>query len=156
PAQTGIYCWEQLIPGTYEHFRCRTHENFKAEPFWQFLSRAGRRVAVLDVPLSPYSKDLNGIQLVEWGAHDAQYGFMTSPPGLAQEVIARFGRHPWRGNCDADRDIDDYVAFRDGLLKGIAKKGPDHQVLSKPGWLGHVFTGVHGKPLHWTSVLAYS
>jgi predicted AlkP superfamily phosphohydrolase/phosphomutase len=122
PARHGIYCWEQLRVGTYEHFRCLTHENFKADAFWEALSRAGRRVAVLDVPLSPYAEDLNGIQLVEWGAHDAQYGFMTSPPELAKDVVARFGRHPWRGNCDAERDGNEFRQFRDGLLAGIATK----------------------------------
>jgi predicted AlkP superfamily phosphohydrolase/phosphomutase len=146
PAKTGIYCWEQLQPGTYEHFRCLTHENFKAEPFWNFLSHAGRRVAVLDVPLSPYSKDLNGIQLIEWGAHDAQYGFMTSPPALAQEVVSLFGQHPWRGNCDADRDINEYIAFRDGLLQGIATKARlTKHFLNQGGWdmFLQVFTEGH-------------
>ena len=122
PAKHGIYCWEQLRPETYEHFRCLTHENFKTEAFWDVLSRAGRRVAVLDVPLSPYSKALNGIQLMEWGAHDAQYGFMTSPPELANEIVARFGQHPWRGNCDAERESEEFVQFRDDLLAGIATK----------------------------------
>lgn len=146
PAKTGIYCWEQLQPGTYEHFRCLTHDNYKAEPFWNFLSRAGRRVAVLDVPLSPYSKDLNGIQLIEWGAHDAQSGFMTSPPALAQEVVARFGQHPLHGNCDADRDVDDYITFRDGLLKGIATKARlTKHFLDQGGWdmFLQVFTESH-------------
>ena len=146
PAKHGIYCWEQLRLGTYEHFRCLTHENFKTEAFWDVLSRAGRRVAVLDVPLSPYSKALNGIQLVEWGAHDAQYGFMTSPPELANEIVARFGQHPWRGNCDAERESEEFVQFRDDLLAGIATKTKiTKHFLDQGGWdiFLQVFTESH-------------
>ena len=47
PAKHGIHCWEQLRPGTYDMFRCYTGENFKHEPFWDDLSRAGRRVAIV-------------------------------------------------------------------------------------------------------------
>jgi predicted AlkP superfamily phosphohydrolase/phosphomutase len=127
-------------------FRCYTGENFKHEPFWEDLSRAGRRVAILDVPLSAPSKNLNGIQLVEWGAHDAQYGFLTSPPSLAKEVVARFGNHPWRGNCDAFRDADDFKLFRDGLVRGIATKAElTKHFLRQGGWdlLAQVFTESH-------------
>jgi predicted AlkP superfamily phosphohydrolase/phosphomutase len=146
PAKHGIYCWEQLRPGTYEQFRCYTHDNFKVPPFWDHLSRAGRRVAVLDVPLCPYSRDLNGIQLVEWGAHDAQYGFMTSPPELAREVVAKFGEHPCRGNCDADRGPADHVAFRDALIRGIERKTElTRHFLRQGGWdiFLQVFTESH-------------
>lgn len=146
PAKHGIHCWEQLRTGTYEMFRCYTGENYKREPFWDNLSRAGRRVGILDVPLSAPSKDLNGIQLVEWGAHDAQYGFMTSPPSLAKEVLARFGRHPWRGNCDAERDADDFKTFRDGLVRGVATKTElTKHFLRQGGWdlFAQVFTESH-------------
>jgi predicted AlkP superfamily phosphohydrolase/phosphomutase len=146
PAKHGIHCWEQLRTGTYDMFRCYTGENYKHEPFWDDLSRAGRRVAILDVPLSAPSKNLNGVQLVEWGAHDAQYGFVTSPPGLAKEVVSRFGRHPWRGNCDAERDADDFKSFRDGLLRGVATKAElTKHFLRQGGWdlFAQVFTESH-------------
>lgn len=146
PAKHGIHCWEQLRPGTYEIFRCYTGENFKREPFWDNLSRTGHRVAILDVPLSAPSPNLNGIQLVEWGAHDAQYGFLTSPPSLAKEVVARFGTHPWRGNCDAERDAETFASFRDGLVRGIATKAElTKHYLKQGGWdlVAQVFTESH-------------
>lgn len=146
PAKHGIHCWEQLRPGTYEIFRCYTGEHFKRRPFWDDLSEAGRRVAILDVPLSAPSAGLNGIQMVEWGAHDAQYGFLTSPPSLAKEVVARFGTHPWRGNCDGERDAHDFAAFRDGLVRGIATKADiTVHYLRQGGWdlFVQVFTESH-------------
>jgi predicted AlkP superfamily phosphohydrolase/phosphomutase len=146
PAKHGIHCWEQLRPGTYEMFRCYTGENYKREPFWHDLSRAGRRVAILDIPLSAPSNNLNGVQLVEWGAHDAQYGFLTSPPSLAKEVVAQFGSHPWRGNCDAERGIDDFKSFRDGLVRGAATKARlTKHFLRQGDWdfFAQVFTESH-------------
>jgi predicted AlkP superfamily phosphohydrolase/phosphomutase len=122
PARSGVHSWMQLKPGSYDFYRCLTGDQLKREPFWSYLSRAGRRVTVLDVPLSALTKNLNGVQLVEWGAHDAQYGFLTWPPSLAREVEARFGHHPLRGTCNADRDTKGYVKFRRQLLAGIATK----------------------------------
>jgi predicted AlkP superfamily phosphohydrolase/phosphomutase len=146
PAKHGVHCWEQLRPGTYDIFRCYRGENLKREPFWNTLSRAGCRVAILDVPLSSPSPNLNGIQLVEWGAHDAQYGFLTSPPSLAKEVVARFGTHPWRGNCDARRNAREFATFRDGLIRGIATKAElTKYFLRQGGWdlFAQAFTEGH-------------
>jgi predicted AlkP superfamily phosphohydrolase/phosphomutase len=107
------------------------------------LSAAGKRVAILDVPLSRPSPRINGIQLVEWGAHDATHGFATSPASLAAEVVARFGEHPQRGLCDADRTAAQIKAFRDGLLHGIAGKDAvtKHSFL-RAGKLGLLRAGV--------------
>src|SRR5262245_33612178 len=96
PAKQGVHSWVHLTPGTYEFYRAYTPDCVLTTPFWDFLSDAGRRVAILDVPHSAVSERINGIQLVEWGAHDANHGFRTSPPALAQEIVARFGEHPQR------------------------------------------------------------
>lgn len=122
PAKSGVYSWMQLEPGSYEPHRCLTGERLKRKPFWRHLSDAGRRVTILDVPLTGVSEGLNGVQTVEWGAHDAQYGFRTWPHALAQEIEARFGRHPLRDICNGDRDTAGFVEFRDKLLGGIATR----------------------------------
>ena len=79
PARSGVYSWMQVAPGSYEPYRCLTGDRLARKPFWQHLSDAGRRVTILDVPLSGLTEGLNGVQTVEWGAHDAQYGFTTWP-----------------------------------------------------------------------------
>jgi predicted AlkP superfamily phosphohydrolase/phosphomutase len=122
PARSGVYSWMQLAPGSYEPYRCLTGERLERQPFWRHLSDAGRRVTILDVPLTGVSEGLNGVQTVEWGAHDAQYGFRTWPHALAQEIEARFGRHPLRDICNGDRDTAGFVEFRDKLLRGIAMR----------------------------------
>lgn len=123
PARHGIHSLVQLRPGTYELYRCYTGDFVKREPFWNHLSRAGRRVAICDVPLTGVSRSLNGIQMVEWGSHDANYGFRTWPPSLARDVKTRFGVHPQSETCDADhRSPAEFVGFTRRLVDGVRRK----------------------------------
>lgn len=149
PGKHGIHSLQQLQPGTYELHPTYAGEDVKREPFWNHLSRAGRKVAILDVPLTSLSRNLNGIQLVEYGAHDAHSGFLTWPPSLAAEVEQRFGppcSHPIRGNCDAKRDSAGVAAFRDSLIDGVARKTElTKHFLRKDDWdlFAQVFTESH-------------
>lgn len=146
PAKQGIHSWQQLRPGTYDFYRAFTPDCVQSTPFWDHLSDAGRRVAVLDIPHSGPSKRINGVQLVEWGAHDANHGFATSPPALADEIVARFGVHPQRGLCDADRTAEELAGFRDGLLRGIESKlAITKHFLAQEDWdfFAQVFTESH-------------
>ncbi len=123
PARHGFHRMIQLRPGTYEFDRCSPGEFINQEPFWNHLSRAGKKVAILDVPLSGISKDVNGIQTVEWGSHDAVYGFRAWPQELEADVIRRFGRHPAGECCDSPgRSVKDFRRFRDELIAGVSKK----------------------------------
>lgn len=147
PAEHGIHSLIQLRPGTYELDRYYTGDFVKREPFWDHLSRAGRRVAILDVPLTGVSRDLNGIQMVEWGSHDANYGFRTSPRGLARQVRARFGQHPLTDSCDVDhRSPAQFVDFTRRLVDGVRTKAAlTRQYLAREDWdlFVQVFTEAH-------------
>jgi predicted AlkP superfamily phosphohydrolase/phosphomutase len=146
PAKQGVHSWSQLTPGSYEFYRAYTPDHVKSTPFWDHLSAAGRRVAILDVPHSGPSPRINGVQLVEWGAHDANHGFVTSPATLAAEVVATFGEHPQRGLCDANRTAAELVEFRDGLLTGIrGKVAITNHFLAQEDWdfFAQVFTESH-------------
>jgi len=123
PARHGLHYQVQLRPGTYELYRPAAGELVKAKPFWSHLSRAGRRVAVLDVPLSRLDPSLHGMQVVEWGGHDAVYGFQAWPPEAEAAIRSRFGRHPAGPSCDAaGRSPGDYLAFTDALVRGVRAK----------------------------------
>jgi predicted AlkP superfamily phosphohydrolase/phosphomutase len=111
------------------------------------LSRAGKRVAVLDVPLTKLEPELNGVQVVEWGGHDAFFGYATMPPALALDIEQRFGRHPADASCDASgRGAREYRAFAASLEKGIARKAEwSAELLARGGWdlFLTVFTEAH-------------
>jgi predicted AlkP superfamily phosphohydrolase/phosphomutase len=147
PARHSIHSLVQLRPGTYELFRCYTGEFVKREPFWNHLSRAGRRVAICDVPLSGVTSGLNGIQMVEWGSHDANYGFRTWPASLAREVRMRFGVHPQTHSCDADhRSPVEFVEFARRLVDGVRRKAAlTRHYLQRGEWdfFVQVFTEAH-------------
>ena len=146
PARHGFHRLVQLRPGTYELYPSLPGESVKREPFWNSLSRAGKRVAILDVPLSSISGSINGIQTVEWGSHDAAYGFQAWPPELKQEVHCKFGPHPMRDACDLFGQDQRLSALRDLLVEGVKRKAMlTNHFLKKGGWdfLAQVFTESH-------------
>jgi predicted AlkP superfamily phosphohydrolase/phosphomutase len=147
PARHGIHSLVQLRPGTYELYRCYTGDFVKREPFWDHLSRAGQRVAICDVPLTGVSTDLNGIQMVEWGSHDANRGFRAWPRSLEREVRARFGVHPLTTSCDVDhRSPAEFVDFTRRLVDGVRKKAAlTRHYLRRDAWdfFAQVFTESH-------------
>jgi predicted AlkP superfamily phosphohydrolase/phosphomutase len=98
----GFYCHEELDVGTYDH-RATSPQELAGTPFWDVLGRAGKRVAVIDVPHSVVSGPVNGIQVTEWGCHDRHAGFDTWPRSLAKDIEQQFGFHPV-GGIDAGSD----------------------------------------------------
>lgn len=142
PIRHGRYCYEQIIPGTYRVRRFYTSD-LRREPFWVRLSDAGRRIAVVDVPKSPLTPQINGIQLVDWGTHDPELDspFRTAPPSLAAEVRARFGRDPV-GDCNhIGRGAAGISAFRRNLEARIrTKTAMCREFLGREDW--DLFLGV--------------
>lgn len=124
PGRHGYHCWQQVRPGRYGSERHRVRdEGLGADPVWVPVGRAGRRILVVDPPHAPLVTGLPGAQLLDWGGHDSDQAPLSDPPGLAEEVLARWGRHPSWGNCNAhDRTAADHVRFRDGLVGGAATK----------------------------------
>jgi predicted AlkP superfamily phosphohydrolase/phosphomutase len=147
PARHGIHSLAMLRPGTYEVAHLTTGEHVKREPFWNYLSRAGKRVAVLDIPLSGISEEINGIQTVEWGSHDENYGFRTWPRSLKAEIRAKFGLHPLDEGCNRDhRTPADFRDLRDTLVRGVRTKAElTRHYLRQGGWqfFAQVFTESH-------------
>jgi predicted AlkP superfamily phosphohydrolase/phosphomutase len=146
PGHNGIHSWEQLRSGSYETFRCEAATYAQRPPFWDTLSAAGQRLCLLDIPHSRISADLNGMQTVEWGAHDAAYGFQASTAELKSEILELFGRHPVSGESDAERDAEGLLEFRDELLDGIRRKTDlTLHYLKQERWdlFAQVFTEAH-------------
>lgn len=95
----GWHCYRQRVPGTYRD-ELVPPEAFSTPTFWGAASRAGRNVAVLDVPRMALERDHHALQLVEWIQHDDfRRGFSSVPPEFAAEVEARFGADT-RTRCD--------------------------------------------------------
>jgi len=135
PARHGRHGDRQVRPGTYEMYRFWPSDT-KREAFWNALSRAQRRVAVIDVPYVAPSKDLNGIHVVDWTSHAMDSGFCTTPPELAREICRRFGHDPV-GLCDHRpmRTAAEFAAFRDALVAKVSTKvALSRHFLARGGW----------------------
>lgn len=168
PGRHGCYYCEQLAPGSYEiaDFFGR---DVKRPPFWNALSRSGRRVALFDVPKAPLCEGLNGIQIVDWGTHDADVPACSWPAPLIDEVHACFGASRFR-RCDwvMDRDDGERV-LREMLLRRIETKvAIAEDLLQREPWdlfmlgfgdshcVGHQYWHVHDRshPKHDPTVRA--
>jgi predicted AlkP superfamily phosphohydrolase/phosphomutase len=147
PARHGLHYGVQIRPGTCDYYAPADEGLVHHEAFWARLSRAGRRVAVLDVPLTRLDTSLNGMQVVEWGSHDAVYGFGAHPLTIEAEIWSRWGAHPAGTSCDAPgRRPEDYVRFREALIRGVeAKADLTRQILRSERWdcFLQVFTEGH-------------
>ena len=148
PAGHGFHRIEQLQPGTYGFVRPPdSSAGIGGIAFWRHASDAGRRVAVLDVPLTRLDPDLNGVQIVEWGGHDSVFGFQASPPDLAGQVLATVGEYPLPSNCDAPRTTAaDFEEFVRALECAVEKKTTlTLGLLDREGWdlFVQVFTEAH-------------
>ena len=148
PARHGFYRIEQLRPGTYEFFRpLDDSAGVGGVPFWKAASDAGRRVAVLDVPLTRMEEKLNGLQVVEWGGHDSVFGFHASSPRLLKEVLSIAGEYPLPSDCDAQRtSAQDFERFLDALERAIESKAKlTRALLAREPWdlFVQVFTESH-------------
>jgi predicted AlkP superfamily phosphohydrolase/phosphomutase len=124
PASHGMFSFLQLKRGSYELRQGNRADQLTVAPFWIELSKAGKKVAIVDAPMSRPIKGLNGIQVVNWGAHDAPSSWerCSWPPKLIHDLVKRFGDHPVTA-CDAgNRTFSDYEDLRERLIAGVEKK----------------------------------
>lgn len=148
PARHGQYAGnEHFDRHAYQEIDYRPDE-LAMPPVWEMLSRAGRRVAVIDAPYTYLHPHINGINVVDWATHARRRGatFHTWPPSLASEILERFGPDEI-GECDAvrPRDAAEHKAFRDKLVERICRKTAlSAHLLEQGGW--DLFMTVYGDP----------
>jgi predicted AlkP superfamily phosphohydrolase/phosphomutase len=124
PGRHGRYFYQQLKLGTYERVRFAQDTDFGHKPYWEYLSQAGRRIALIDIVKSPHSKEINGIQITDWMVHSQEGPTRSTPPQLASEIMARYGFDPFDGTTDIfkPRTAEDYKAFRDAMIDRVRTK----------------------------------
>ncbi|NQV22131.1 MAG: alkaline phosphatase family protein [Rhodospirillales bacterium] len=123
PAKHGRYFYHQLKTGTYQTYFFKEDTDFKHEPMWAEFSRAGKRVAVIDMFHAPLTKGLNGIQIADWLTHDREDVPRSWPPELIKTVIDRYGDDPFGGQADAPgRKTVDYIELYERILDRVETK----------------------------------
>ena len=89
-------------------------------PFYQTLSDAGVRCAVVDFPVAHPLANFNGIHVIDWGTEFKLWRFETQPRRLAAQLVATYGRHPLTDYPGTKLDLD--VALQGKLKTGIRIK----------------------------------
>ena len=118
-----MYAYKQLALGTYDTPIAMMADQLPMPPFWAYVGKSGKRVAVVDVPFAKPVKKLNGIQVTNWGGHDLWCHERSSwPVELIDDLTQRFGDYPVPHCDDAIRSSDNYEDLRLGLIAGIKKK----------------------------------
>jgi predicted AlkP superfamily phosphohydrolase/phosphomutase len=122
PAEHGRYTYRMIAPRSYRTANFGP-DDYRCEPFWNALCRAGRRVAILDVPKAPLSKNLNGVQIADWALHDPVYPKPRSwPTPWSAKILKTLGADPVE-MCDGhDGGVEQLLRLRDALLARIQRK----------------------------------
>jgi predicted AlkP superfamily phosphohydrolase/phosphomutase len=143
PGECGVYSRYQLTDGTYDVRRIRA-EDCKVTPFWAFFRGP---VVVVDIPKVPVISDVNGVQVVEWGAYDHYSAFASLPAPLADEISRQFGSHPFveRNFEVALHSRRDFDLIKKQVIDGVGIK----QLLNE-SWVSkykpRLFFSVFGEP----------
>ncbi len=90
PGRHARFFWRRLRPGRYD-MTGHGDDGSVPPPFWDALARAGRRVAVVDVPKSPLVARDGCVQLCDWLVHGRDGPTRSHPPDLAGRILDRYG-----------------------------------------------------------------
>lgn len=136
PGKHGMgFYHRQLKAGTYT-IRKKYADEIGRPPFWQLLSQAGKRIAVLDIPETTPTLHFNGVILVGWGAEGLNWKQSSYPKSFLREVKQKFGKHPLENWYQArPKDKDGWVAFAHLLMAATQQRSRIIQwVLEREAW----------------------
>ncbi len=95
------------------------------ETFWWKMSKAGAKVAIVDIPKCPTPVPLNGIQLADWLVHGKYHHKPVSyPPELADQIIDIHGTSP-PSKCDYMQQVRsdaELLEFHQHLQSSVQQK----------------------------------
>lgn len=93
PGKHGIHHFYRLDLGTFQvKMNNATHRD--GDPVWSYLSKAGKRVCVINVPATYPCDYVNGYMVSGWDAPSIQSEGFTHPPQLIHEIINKFKHYP--------------------------------------------------------------
>ncbi len=86
PGKHGVYWLVEYKPNSYE-LQPTNALSRHGETIWARLSRRGRRVAVLNVPITWPAEPVNGVLVAGWDCPGVYSPGFTYPPEFAQELL---------------------------------------------------------------------
>jgi len=107
PGKHGIYGFIERVPGSYKTY-IPTSKNMQSETLWEILSRHGKRVVVINVPVTYPPRKVNGILVAGFLSPNLEKA--TYPPSVAQELKEMgyiIDVDPWRARESKDQLLED-------------------------------------------------
>jgi predicted AlkP superfamily phosphohydrolase/phosphomutase len=117
PGRHGIFDWLTRKDGSYDLVPISS-QSIQREVLWEYLSRHGKRVGVMGVPVSYPARPVNGFILTDLlTPSGVNYAF---PPELKDEIESKIGPYPvmpehWRGRYAAR-------SWLENLKKSLARR----------------------------------
>ncbi len=134
PGQHGWLHTTQLKAGTYETVPAGARR-IRGAPFYELLSEAGLRCAVLDWPGDRPRRGFNGVQVIDWGTEFKLSRFATQPRGFRRTLLRCFGEHPLTHYGKTDASPAGLRRLAAQLERGIEMKGQlACDLLSREHW----------------------
>ncbi len=122
PKTIGYWSPLRYDASSYGIKKVRAYDFSERKPFYALGK--GTRVAVFDMPQSKVCDEVDGVQVLAWGAHSPQTDSLSSPEGLLEELRAAHGPHPTLNDDLASvYDNASIRELRDGLVTGIIRRG---------------------------------
>lgn len=90
PGKHGIFYFDERIPGTYER-RYLNGSYRVGKSFWRILSEAGKRVIVINVPMTYPAEEVNGILLAGLDSPGIESPGFAYPSSILDELRSHVG-----------------------------------------------------------------
>jgi predicted AlkP superfamily phosphohydrolase/phosphomutase len=91
PGQHGVYGFGMKVPGSYFLEPFSSRGRIPVQSLWGALSSKGKRVAVINVPMTYPPEPVNGIMISGFGTPDDTGNRFVYPPELIDELRSKLG-----------------------------------------------------------------
>ncbi|MBE9182378.1 alkaline phosphatase family protein [Oculatella sp. LEGE 06141] len=121
PQQTGYWSPLRFNAKDYSVEDVQAYQFGEHQPFYALGD--DYRVAVFDMPQAPLSDQVNGVQVLAWGAHSPQTPSHSNPASLFEEVVKQHGAHPVLRDDNANiLNVPALKQLQTDLETGIARR----------------------------------
>jgi predicted AlkP superfamily phosphohydrolase/phosphomutase len=106
PGKHGIYGFLDHRPHSYDTYIPNSRA-MHGETLWEILSRHGKRVVVMNVPVTYPPRQVNGILVAGFLAPKLEKG--TYPPSVGEQLVNmgyRLDVDPWQARKDRDKFVE--------------------------------------------------
>lgn len=125
---TGVWPIETGYWGRIEYHAdeldVREHGTYKFKEFPMFWDLgADYKICAFDLPQAELSGNLNGIEVVAWGAHSPRRGRGSNPEALYEEILKDYGPHPTLNNDNNNIYVEkEAVQLKEEILIGVDRR----------------------------------